>query len=99
MQALLGKNGLQAEAPEDDMLYEAEVTDTIDANDTCPLNRLRKGITKVRASPQRLQHFAVCVEVNGCPDLELIRDVRTRWNPTYAMAKRAITLKTAYVSM
>ncbi|KAG0201859.1 hypothetical protein BGX28_005431 [Mortierella sp. GBA30] len=46
-----------------------------------------------RASPQRIRQFARVRVIVECPALELIRDVRTRWNSTNAM------LRDAYQSM
>ncbi|KAF9142530.1 hypothetical protein BGX20_007221, partial [Mortierella sp. AD010] len=63
------------------------------------LTKLRKGIVKIRSSPQRIQTFARICDIVNCPKLELIKDVRIRWNSTFNMVKRAILLKDAYQSM
>jgi hypothetical protein len=48
---------------------------------------------KVRASPQQRDLFAAqCVAADIKP-LNLILDVKTRWNSTFDMLKRAVELR------
>ncbi|CAB4488750.1 unnamed protein product [Rhizophagus irregularis] len=49
-------------------------------------------IAKVRASPQRRECFSMQCTVLKIKDLELIPDIRTRWNSTYMMMNRALYL-------
>lgn len=52
-----------------------------------------------RSTPQQKEKFERCCEVEKCEKLQLIRDVRVRWNSTYYMLVRAERLKAAYTSM
>ncbi|GES85086.1 zinc finger BED domain-containing protein DAYSLEEPER-like [Rhizophagus clarus] len=57
------------------------------------VTKLRILITKIRASPQRKERFKrQCVALN-VKSLELIPDIRTRWNSTFYMIKRAFCLR------
>jgi hypothetical protein len=52
-------------------------------------------VVKIRASPQRREHFyQQCVATN-LPELELIPDIVTRWNSTDIMLERALKLRKA----
>jgi hypothetical protein len=48
---------------------------------------------KVRASPQRRAKFAETCRIQGLKEKNLILDVKTRWNSTYDMMKRALEMK------
>ena len=53
------------------------------------VQKLRRLIPKIRASPQRIEELANQCELSGVPKLEALLDVRTRWNSTYKMLQRA----------
>jgi hypothetical protein len=55
--------------------------------------QLRKLIVTIRASPQRREKFTFQCRIFELRPKELVLDVRTRWNSTYYMLKRAIELK------
>lgn len=64
------------------------------------MDRLRQGIIRIRGSPQRRETFRDIVKAR-CDDdakahLELLRDVKVRWNSTLAMLARAVKLRKAY---
>src|ERR1700730_16769850 len=63
------------------------------------LIRLRRGIIYIRGSPQRRQKFHNICLSNELEPLDLILDVRTRWNSTFQMMSRALQLKDAYNDM
>ena len=77
---------------------EAQEEITILANiskehDTEVIPRLRKLIVKIRSSPQRRERFSQQIEVYGLKSLNLILDVKTRWNSTYFMLQRTLKLQ------
>jgi hypothetical protein len=52
-------------------------------------------VVKIRASPQRREHFyQQCIATN-LPELELIPDIVTHWNSTDIMLERALKLRKA----
>lgn len=65
------------------------------------LHNIRESVRYVKASPQRKEAFAACVERvgkrRGGAGLSL--DVSTRWNSTYDMLVRALKFKEAFASM
>ncbi|CAB5363041.1 unnamed protein product [Rhizophagus irregularis] len=78
------------EAPENEneILQENTSTSTLGV-----ITKLRTLIIKIRASPQKKEKFKrQCIALNIKP-LELIPDVKTRWNSTHNMIKRAIILR------
>jgi len=49
---------------------------------------------KIRASPQRRERFfRQCNLYSDIKELNLILDVKTRWNSTYLMLQRALNLR------
>lgn len=61
--------------------------------ETNPLNKLRKLIKKIRTSVQMTEKFNHLCAASNLPILSVILDVETRWNSTYDMACRCVTLK------
>ena len=57
------------------------------------ITKLRRLVVKVHSSPQRREAFRAECDWCHTGRKELIRDVRTRWNSTYAMIKRACELR------
>ncbi|GBC12416.2 zinc finger BED domain-containing protein 1-like [Rhizophagus irregularis DAOM 181602=DAOM 197198] len=57
--------------------------------------KLRKLVVRIRASPQRRERFQQqCVAIE-LPELELLPDIKTRWNSTEIMIERALKLRQA----
>ncbi|KAG0178855.1 hypothetical protein DFQ28_003734 [Apophysomyces sp. BC1034] len=63
----------------------------------------RKGVNKIRSSPQRLEHYRkYCKAVNKSKVLpdesaekspkQVILDIRTRWDSTFAMIERGLEM-------
>ena len=50
-------------------------------------------MVKIRASPQRRERFRCQCVVLELNELQLIPDVKTRWNSTFDMIQRALVLK------
>ncbi|GBC52400.2 zinc finger BED domain-containing protein RICESLEEPER 2-like [Rhizophagus irregularis DAOM 181602=DAOM 197198] len=81
---------LNEEAPENEneILQENTSTSTLGV-----IAKLRTLIIKIRVSPQKKEKFKrQCIALNIKP-LELIPDVKTRWNSTHNMIERAIILR------
>jgi len=57
------------------------------------VRKLRRLITKIRASPQRIEKLARQCDRHDIPKLVALMDVRTRWNSTYKMLQRAETIR------
>jgi hypothetical protein len=55
--------------------------------------KLHRLVVKVRSTPQRRNEFKRQCKFSGTAEKEPIRDVRTRWNSTHAMIKRACELR------
>ena len=55
--------------------------------------KLRKLIVKIRSSLQRRTRFSRQCEIHHNEPLNLILDVKTRWNSTYLMLERAKKLR------
>ena len=57
--------------------------------------KLRKLIVKIRSSPQKREKFSRHCGLydENKKSLNLILDVRTRWNSTYLMLNRALKLR------
>lgn len=49
-----------------------------------------------RGSHLKRKEYHACCAVSGDKIKELMRDVRTRWNSTFAMVERVLEMKTAY---
>lgn len=54
--------------------------------------KLRKVVAMIRSSPQRREKLAAQCSVANIKSKELVLDVKTRWNSTYAMITRALEL-------
>ena len=52
-------------------------------------------VIKVQLSPQRCKRFKQQCNATNIPELELIPDVKTRWNSTEMMIERALKLREA----
>jgi hAT family C-terminal dimerisation region/Domain of unknown function (DUF4413) len=59
------------------------------------VSKLRKIVVQIRGSPQRREVFRANCDLVGVKQLELIRDVDTRWNSTLDMISRALKLRQA----
>ena len=57
------------------------------------ISKLRRLIVKIRSSPQRKERFARRCEFFSIKSLNLILDVKTRWNSTYLMLDRILKLR------
>ena len=79
------------DSDEDDMI---ELT-TDERRQTGLIAKLRKCVVKIRSSPQRRESFRLQCRVLEKDQLELIRDVSTRWNSTFHMISRALELRPA----
>ncbi|CAJ0633387.1 3590_t:CDS:2 [Entrophospora sp. SA101] len=70
--------------------------DALDEEDDDKINvikKLRKLVVKIRSSPQRRERFSrQCIALN-INDLQLIPDIKTRWNSSFEMMKRALLLR------
>lgn len=57
------------------------------------IDKVRNLIIKSCSSPQRRQKFSEISNLNSIKNLSPILDVPTRWNSTYDMIQRALSLK------
>jgi hAT family C-terminal dimerisation region len=57
------------------------------------ITKLRKLVKQARVTPQRREAFKAECRENGVQPKELVLDVSTRWNSTYALIKRACELR------
>jgi hypothetical protein len=78
-----------------------------------PIKRARRIVRIVRSSDQRKQAFKKVIETGNhsgwfrshdneaivLPDLELLRDVKTRWDSVYCMIERLLVLRPVSVHM
>ena len=55
--------------------------------------KLRRLIVKIRSSPQRKEKFARHYKFFSIQSLNVILDVKTRWNSTYLMLDRVLKLR------
>ncbi|EXX62125.1 hypothetical protein RirG_164700 [Rhizophagus irregularis DAOM 197198w] len=80
------------EAQDEDSILENLSSGTISTNKVIP--RLRKLIVKIRSWPQRRDRFFRQCNLNpNFKTLNLILDVKMRWNSTYLMLQRAFELQ------
>lgn len=62
--------------------------------------RLRNLIIKINSSPQRMLRFSQHLNIfPNLKSLSLIQDVKTRWNSTFLMLKRALELREVIVNL
>ncbi|KAG0195448.1 hypothetical protein BGX28_001353, partial [Mortierella sp. GBA30] len=133
VQAILGKDGLGAEAPTDaesldidndndesEGLIRATIAEdehgegfapgetvasivdatVVNLDNKRALQKLRKGIVKIRRSPSRLDRFKELTTTSERKrGLSPLLDVCTRWGSTYVMIKRALLCKEAYCAV
>jgi len=83
------KNIKAGEAQDEDEILK-EISNGNDDINVIP--KLRKLIVKIRASPQRKERFDRQSNLYSRNSLNLILDVKTRWNSTYLMLERALKL-------
>lgn len=84
------KNIKAGEAQDEDEILK-EISKGNDDINVIP--KLRKLIVKIRASPQRKERFDRQSNLYSRNSLNLILDVKTRWNSTYLMLERALKLQ------
>jgi len=84
------KNIKASEAQDEDEILK-EISNGNDDINVIP--KLRKLIVKIRASPQRKERFDRQSNLYSGNSLNLILDVKTRWNSTYLMLERALKLQ------
>ena len=84
------KNIKAGEAQDEDEILK-EISKGNDDINVIP--KLRKLIVKIRASPQRKERFNRQSNLYSKTSLNLILDVKTRWNSTYLMLERALKLQ------
>jgi hypothetical protein len=76
------------EAQDERIILEADSGEFINI-----LPKLRKLIVKIRSSPQRQARFLCQCQIHNEDKLNLILDIKTRWNSTYLMLERAQKLR------
>ena len=84
------KNIKAGEAQDEDEILK-EISNGNDDINVIP--KLRKLIVKIRASSQRKERFDRQSNLYSGNSLNLILDVKTRWNSTYLMLERALKLQ------
>jgi hypothetical protein len=67
---------------------EEYMASSLDISSVDCVQKLRRLIAKVCASPQRMEELANQCELSGVPKLGVLMDVRTCWNSTYKMLQR-----------
>lgn len=82
------------EAQEEDELLELisreEQEDVVNVE---IIPKLRRLLAKIRSSPQRKEKFARRCEFFSIKALNIMLDVKTRWNSTYLMLDRILKLR------
>lgn len=88
------KNIKAGDAQEEDELLELvsqeEQEDDVNVE---IIPKLRLLIVKIRSSPQQKEKFARRCKFFSIQSLNVILDVKTRWNSTYLMLDRALKLR------
>ena len=88
------KNIKAGDAQEEDELLELvsqeEQEDDVNVE---IIPKLRRLIVKIRSSPQQKEKFARRCKFFSIQSLNVILDVKTRWNSTYLMLDRALKLR------
>jgi len=84
------KNIKAGEAQDEDEILK-EISNGNDDINVIP--KLRKLIVKIRASPQRKERFDRQSNLYSRNFLNLILNVKTKWNLTYLMLERALKLQ------
>jgi hypothetical protein len=79
------------EAKDESLILEELSEKSDDVINVIP--RLRKLIVKICSSPQRRERFNRQCDLLHFNKLNLILDVKTRWNSTYFMLQRALKLR------
>ena len=88
------KNIKAGDAQEEDELLELVSQEEQEDNVNVEIiPKLRRLIVKIRSSPQRKEKFARHCEFFSIKSLNVILDVKTRWNSTYLMLDRVIKLR------
>ena len=88
VQALLEKLHAEATEVEEECLASDSQVSTL-----ASVQKLRKLIARIRASPQRVEKLARQCEASGVPKRRALMDVKNRWGSTYKMLERAMLLR------
>ncbi|KAF7333764.1 HAT family dimerization domain-containing protein [Mycena venus] len=72
-----------------------EATTSVDAIKRDPVATIRSTVRVIRASSLRRQYFSEVLKALKQKDLQLLRDVDTRWSSTLLMIERAVLLREA----
>ncbi|CAB5213516.1 unnamed protein product [Rhizophagus irregularis] len=84
---------IKAGEPQDEDIILDDILNNTNLFTNKIIPKLRKLIVKIRASPQRRERFFRQCNSQNIKELNLILDVKTRWNSTYLMLKRALELQ------
>ncbi|EXX59676.1 hypothetical protein RirG_186940 [Rhizophagus irregularis DAOM 197198w] len=88
------KNIKAGDAQEEDELLELVSQEEQEDNVNVEIiPKLRRLIVKIRSSPQQKEKFARRCEFFSIQSLNVILDVKTRWNSTYLMLDRILKLR------
>ena len=88
------KNIKAGDAQEEDELLELVSQEEQEDDDNVEIiPKLRRLIVKIRSSPQQKEKFARRCKFFSIQLLNVILDVKTRWNSTYLMLDRALKLQ------
>ncbi|KAJ7904012.1 hypothetical protein B0H13DRAFT_2025471, partial [Mycena leptocephala] len=75
--------------------FDAAAVNFLDAVERDPIATMRTTVRVIRASSLRRQYFSEILKALQQKDLQLLRDVDTRWSSTLLMIDRAILLHEA----